>query len=149
MEDHGFNGLNANPHHYRDMFFPVYAAMDEARQGESSQPTQSSMREQSQRVAQQSTGAYMHTIAISCSKISMTDAYTEQNLDQMVSQDASCVQQDLQLQFPPFMQEDMQQAQQVQQVPEQPPKLQLQLDGSWRQRSSESHAVIFPRKPPR
>jgi hypothetical protein len=43
MEDHGFNGLNANPHHYRDMFFPVYAAMHEARQGESSQPTQSSI----------------------------------------------------------------------------------------------------------
>ena len=71
----------------------------------------------------------------------MADAYTDQNTDQMVSQDTFGSQQDLQFQFPSFVMED---AQQAEQFMEQPPKLQLQLDGSWRQRSSESHYFVFP-----
>ncbi|KAL1795952.1 hypothetical protein ACET3X_006176 [Alternaria dauci] len=63
----------------------------------------------------------------------------EQNLDQTVSQDPFGSQQELPLPFPPFMAED---AQQADQLSEQPPKLQLQLDGSWRQQSEEIHDLV-------
>jgi hypothetical protein len=69
----------------------------------------------------------MHTVATRCIQTSVADAYTDQNTDQMVSQDTFGSQQELQFQFPSFVMED---AQQVDQVAEQPPKLQLQLDGS-------------------
>ena len=83
----------------------------------------------------------MHTVATRCIQTSVADAYTDQNTDQMVSQDIFGSQQELQFPFPSFVTED---AQQAEQFMEKPPKLQLQLDGSWRQRSSESHYFIFP-----
>ncbi|RYN51897.1 hypothetical protein AA0117_g8471 [Alternaria alternata] len=63
----------------------------------------------------------------------MNAARQDQNTDQMVSQDTFGSQQELQFPFPSFVTED---AQQAEQFMEQPPKLQLQLDGSWRQRSN-------------
>ncbi|KAG9195150.1 hypothetical protein G6011_00270 [Alternaria panax] len=69
----------------------------------------------------------------------------ERSLDRMVSEDPFGSQQELQFQFPPFMVEDTQQAEQAS---EQPPKLQLQLDGSWRQRSNSDgirDLVVFTR----
>ncbi|KAF7679050.1 hypothetical protein GT037_002798 [Alternaria burnsii] len=71
----------------------------------------------------------------------MNAARQDQNADQMVSEDTLGSQQDLQFQFPSFVMED---AQQADQFVEQPPKLQLQLDGSWRQRSKseEIHDLV-------
>ncbi|CAN9347630.1 unnamed protein product [Alternaria alternata] len=71
----------------------------------------------------------------------MNAARQDQNTDQMVSQDTFGSQQELQFPFPSFMTED---AQQADQFVEQPPKLQLQLDGSWRQRSKseEIHDLV-------
>jgi hypothetical protein len=75
----------------------------------------------------------------------VTDAYTGQNQEQTESQDAFGIQQDPQFDFPPF---DLEDVQLPQQVVEQPPKLQLQLDGTYRQRSSKSHSVLSSREPP-